>query len=489
MMKKRKRILSRIALFTVLTILVSVFDKADVKAIPGYNLTVAVDDDGGGDVAVTIDGEEPVGTNPYPVDENTPISIVATPSANYRFGEWIIESSTDFVFTGGGDNPTISFSMPADDVTITAHFVENEPDPSPTPDPGPTPPPEPPKDEEPDPTQTMEYFLNGVKDQANNLLKAIENDPATLNELKMKGLTIDAGVWHSFDEATCEKLDELIKLGIPVTIKCLGEEEDISIPANFKFRLKEMCDCNLYVGFEFIRTTVITGNMPPKVTPTPTPTPTPTVYNVTVTTDGHGEAYANKRSGVSGTKVMLKEVPDDGYRFKQWEVVSGGVELDNYRDYTTSFTIKSADVEIKAHFEKKEEYTRENDYGPEESKSEAAWTPEKAATTIAAEKAENQQTAGTQMAAAQAQLTTIATTKPTDEVINLDMTKIDILDRSTVNLLVLNNKFEYNIKIPVAGGLTTTVKIPANFNFRPFIKADGTMNIHEVLWSIILSKK
>lgn len=48
----------------------------------------------------------------------------------------------------------------------------------------------------------------------------------------------------------------------------------------------------------------------------PTP-PSPTVYNVTVTTDRHGETYANKRSGVSGTKVMLKEVPDDGYRFKQ----------------------------------------------------------------------------------------------------------------------------------------------------------------------------
>ncbi len=95
------------------------------------------------------------------------------------------------------------------------------------------------------------------------------------------------------------------------------------------------------------------------------------------------------------------------------------------------------------------------------------------------------------MAAVQTLLRTIATTKPTDgpgeapTVINFDMTKVDTLDRSTVNLLVLNNKFEYNIKISVAGGLTTTVKIPANFNFRPFIKADGTLNIHEVLWSIV----
>lgn len=77
-------------------------------------------------------------------------------------------------------------------------------------------------------------------------------------------------------------------------------------------------------------------------------------------------------------------------------------------------------------------------------------------------------------------------------VIDLDMTKVDILDPATVNLLTLNSKFEYNIKISIAGGaggLTNTVKIPANFNFRPFIKADGTMNIHEVLWSILLKEQ
>ena len=222
----------------------------------------------------------------------------------------------------------------------------------------------------------------------------------------------------------------------------------------------------------------------PIVDPSPTP-PSSTEYNVTVTTDGHGEAYANKRSGVSGTKVMLKEVPDDGYKFKQWEVVSGGVELDNYRDYTTSFTIKSADVEIKAHFDKDDDSHEES----RTSVAEPSWTPAKAAATIAAEKAEKQQAARTQIAAVQTLLTTLVTTNPTDGVINLDMTKVDILNPPTVNLLVLKNKFEYNIKISVAGGLTTTVKIPANFNFRQFIKEDGTMNIHEVLWSIILSRK
>lgn len=71
------------------------------------------------------------------------------------------------------------------------------------------------------------------------------------------------------------------------------------------------------------------------------------------------------------------------------------------------------------------------------------------------------------------------------------MTKVDILDPATVNLLLLNNRFAFNVKIsvPGGGGLTTTITIPANFNFRPFIKADGTMNIHEVLWSILLKEQ
>ncbi|MBP5309717.1 MAG: hypothetical protein J6Z05_03740, partial [Lachnospiraceae bacterium] len=123
---------------------------------------------------------------------------------------------------------------------------------------------------------------------------------------------------------------------------------------------------------------------------------------------------------------------------------------------------------------------------------EASWTPAQAAQTIAVQKAEKQQEAGTQLAAVQTLLRTFAT-KPArlgeaPKVINLDMTKVDILDPATVNLLTLNSKFEFNIKISLAGGLTQTVKIPANFNFRPFIKADGTMNIHEVLLFILTSR-
>ena len=175
----------------------------------------------------------------------------------------------------------------------------------------------------------------------------------------------------------------------------------------------------------------------------------------------------------------------DGYEFRSWNTRRDG----SGRKFSDGCPVElEGDITLYAQWEEVKEESHE------ERNAQPSWTPEQAAATIAAEKAAKQQAAGTQMAAVQTLLRTFATTKPggpgeVPTVINLDMTKVDILDRSTVNLLVLNNKFEYNIKISVAGGLINTVKIPAGFNFRPFIKADGTMNIHEVLWSIILSRK
>ena len=73
----------------------------------------------------------------------------------------------------------------------------------------------------------------------------------------------------------------------------------------------------------------------------------PPVYTVAVTNDGNGTASPNLTSGESGTKVTLTATPNAGYRFKQWQVISGGVVIADH-----SFTIGTADVEIKAVFER-----------------------------------------------------------------------------------------------------------------------------------------
>lgn len=80
----------------------------------------------------------------------------------------------------------------------------------------------------------------------------------------------------------------------------------------------------------------------------------PRVYTVTVTTDGNGTASADRDSGPKGTMVTLTATPNQGYMFKEWQVIKGGVQV---LSTSNTFVIKNANVEIKAIFEKEEEYT------------------------------------------------------------------------------------------------------------------------------------
>ena len=70
-------------------------------------------------------------------------------------------------------------------------------------------------------------------------------------------------------------------------------------------------------------------------------------YAVTVTTDGNGTASADLATAAAGTNISLSATPNTGYRFKEWQVISGGVTIENDR-----FTMPDGNVEIKAIFEK-----------------------------------------------------------------------------------------------------------------------------------------
>ena len=70
-------------------------------------------------------------------------------------------------------------------------------------------------------------------------------------------------------------------------------------------------------------------------------------YTVTVTTDGNGTASADPSTAAAGTKITLNAAPNTGYHFKEWQVVSGGVTIENDK-----FTMPDGNVEVKAIFEK-----------------------------------------------------------------------------------------------------------------------------------------
>ena len=70
-------------------------------------------------------------------------------------------------------------------------------------------------------------------------------------------------------------------------------------------------------------------------------------YAVTVTTDGNGTASADPSTAVAGTEITLSAAPNAGYHFKEWQVVSGDVTIENDK-----FTMPDGNVEVKAIFEK-----------------------------------------------------------------------------------------------------------------------------------------
>ena len=72
----------------------------------------------------------------------------------------------------------------------------------------------------------------------------------------------------------------------------------------------------------------------------------PAVYTVNVSTDGNGTAAASASSGTRGDQITLTATPNEGYRFKAWQVISGDVTITD-----NTFVIGKKDVEIKAIFE------------------------------------------------------------------------------------------------------------------------------------------
>ena len=73
----------------------------------------------------------------------------------------------------------------------------------------------------------------------------------------------------------------------------------------------------------------------------------PTTYTITISNDGNGSGTASPSAAVVGTEITLTATPNTGYRFKEWEIISGGVTITNNK-----FTMPDGNVEVKAIFEK-----------------------------------------------------------------------------------------------------------------------------------------
>ena len=73
---------------------------------------------------------------------------------------------------------------------------------------------------------------------------------------------------------------------------------------------------------------------------------TPSTYTVTVSNDGNGTGAATPSTAATGTEITLTAMPKEGYHFKVWQVISGGVTIKDNK-----FIMPNDNVEVKAIFE------------------------------------------------------------------------------------------------------------------------------------------
>lgn len=80
-------------------------------------------------------------------------------------------------------------------------------------------------------------------------------------------------------------------------------------------------------------------------------------YTVTLVTPENGSITIDKTAATMGETVELTATPDSGYRLKKWNVVSGGVSLEDETALKTTFEMKTSNVQVEAVFEVIPTYT------------------------------------------------------------------------------------------------------------------------------------
>ena len=299
--------------------------------------------------AVTVNG----GTGSGNYEAGTPVTITANkPETGKRFKEWT--GADGLTFTAGDKtSATATFTMPAQGVSVTATY----------------------EDIPATYTVTVNSGTGSGSYEAGKPVTITANTAETGKRFKewtgADGLTFTAG-----DKTSATATFTMPAQGVSVT----ATYEDIPAPTTYTVTINDSdhgtvtTDKATAASGETVTLTVTPAenyvlqslnitdadNTPvslvsnysftmPASNVTVTVTfkeKAPDTYTVTVSNDGHGSGSANPKSGAQGTEVTLTSTPSEGYKFKEWQVVSGGVTVADNK-----FTIGTANVEVKAVFE------------------------------------------------------------------------------------------------------------------------------------------
>ena len=127
----------------------------------------------------------------------------------------------------------------------------------------------------------------------------------------------------------------------------VGTEIRLTATPKTGYHLKEWQVISGGVTIENNKFTMPDGNVEVKAIFEKDSPPAPTEHTITVTSGGNGTASASHAKAVVGTEIRLTATPKTGYHLKEWQVISGGVTIENNK-----FTMPDGNVEVKAIFEK-----------------------------------------------------------------------------------------------------------------------------------------
>ena len=248
-----------------------------VEGAPRYKVTT--EDSANGSVTV-VNGTETAGDGTPLFYKDEPVMLSIAPDEGYMLSALSINGTPAAVAV---EEDTYTFAQPEEDVTITAAFE-----------------------------------------------KRIEHTVA-----------FDAG-----GGSEPEELPEGFTTAMPAKKVLHGSAYDLPAceflaPAGMRFKAWEIDGAEYAVNTPVTVTTDITVKALWEDVP-----PAPVEYTVTVTTEGGGTASASHETAAAGTEITLTAVPDEGYHFKEWQVMRGNVTIKDDK-----FTMPDSDVEIKAIFE------------------------------------------------------------------------------------------------------------------------------------------
>ena len=302
-------------------------------------------------VTVSNDGKGTGTATPSTAAAGTMISLTATPNEGYRFKEWQ-------VISGGVAIKDDKFLMPNDNVEVKAIFEEDAP---------------------PVPTEfTITVKTDGNGTASASHAKAVVGTGIRLTATPKEGYHFKE--WQVISGNVTIKDNKFTMPDGNVEVKAIFEKDAPPAPTEFTITVKtdgngtaSASHAKAVVGTEIILTAtpktgyhfkewqVISGGVTIKDNKFLMPSanvevkaifekdapPAPTEFTITVTSGDNGTASASHAKAVVGTEITLTATPNKGYHFKEWQVISGGVTIKDDK-----FTMPSANVEVKAIFEK-----------------------------------------------------------------------------------------------------------------------------------------